>query len=472
GPRLKKILLRSGAVSSSDDGVFSREEYLNRGQEYEKAGQYHPAVKEYHRALRLDPNSSQAHYRLGVIYDLFLEDRAMAIHHYEIFLGGNKNSSHAPEVISRLKELRSQIGANVLSGEGIWTTPSPPSKPEQIEVARTPSYTGEDYLRKGDAWRNKGDPGRALEAYHRALKLSPSNASTYLGIGIASLDQGEYTVAVTALLKARSLGQGQPVKKYLAKAYLRLAAGSLASKDFQKSIKYCRKAHEEGSTKQADEGLWKVYHAGFRDCYEKGDYSAAADNLKSCLKLKPDVADDCLSLGDLYARKLGDAGKAKRYYAKYLELAPRGEAADRIRKIVETARPGTTSNRPSSVPVKKVKHSAVEYYNQGSRHQRAGQYELSRKEYIRAIKLKPNFYQAYYNLGIIYNKTNQPSRALAAYKKAAGLKPDFARAQLAIFNLYYYHYKMKNLARPYAERYIKLAPGTRQAAELSKWLKK
>jgi len=88
GPELKRFLLRTGAVSSSDSGIFSRDDYINRGREFEDAGQYRPAVKEYHRALRLDTDSSEAHYRLGVIYDRYLEDKANAIHHYEIFLSG------------------------------------------------------------------------------------------------------------------------------------------------------------------------------------------------------------------------------------------------------------------------------------------------------------------------------------------------------------------------------------------------
>jgi len=475
GPELKRFLLRTGAVSASDSGIFSRDDYINRGREFEDAGQFRPAVKEYHRALRLDPNSSEAHYRLGIIYDRYLEDRANAIHHYEIFLAGNRRSSHAPEVISRLKEVRLKVGAEVLAGNGLLPTPSPPALPPlppPPSGTTTPALTAEGFFRKGEEWREKGEPARAINAYQESLKLSPDNPRAYFGVGAASLVLTEYEAAISALLKARSLDQSLPVKKLLTRAYLRLGAGALSSRQFQESIEYYEKARAEGSVEQAEEGLWKAYHASFRDRYQDEDYKAAAGYLRRCLKLKPDVADDYLAMGDLYTEKLGDRKEGRHNYDKYLELAPRGKEAERVREILEPPRPAATPARVEPTPVQPVKYSAVEHYNRGTSYQQSGNYESARKEYLQAINLKPDFYQAYYNLGVLYNKDNQPSKALSAYKKAASLNPNFPRAQLAIFNLYYHHYKMKNLARPYAERYVKLAPGTPQAKELSKWLKR
>ena len=86
------------------------------------------------------------------------------------------------------------------------------------------------------------------------------------------------------------------------------------------------------------------------------------------------------------------------------------------------------------------------------------------------MELKPDFFPAYYNLGVLYNQTGRPKEALAAYKKAAQLKPDFARVHLALFNLYYHQFKMKNLARRHARRYVELEPDSSQAKVLANWL--
>jgi len=316
----------------------------------------------------------------------------------------------------------------------------------------------------------KGDPGRALSAYRQCLELSPDNARAYLGIGTASLSRGEYDEAVSALLKARSLDGSLPVRGPLAGAYLRLGAGALSSQRFEGAIDYYRKALAEGSVEQANEGLWKAHHTYFRDRYQEGDYSAAATHLRACLKIKPDVADDYLALGDLYADKLGDQSRARRYYALYLERSPEGKDAVRAGKFIHPTRMEDEPEKRRAAAPAPRRLSATEHYNRGANYQRAGQDEAARQEYLQAINLKPDFYQAYYNLGVLYNKSRRFSRALKAYKKAACLKPDFARAQLAIFNLYYHHYRMTNLARPYAERYVRLAPGTTQAKELARWL--
>lgn len=474
GPELKRILLRTGVVDASEAGVFSRDDYLNRGKEFEGVGQYRAAAKEYHRALRLAPDSSRAHYRLGVIYDQYLEDKANAIHHYEIFLAGNKQSPHAAEIIARLKEIRQEIDMEALAAEGLIATPSPQVAP----TTATPDgivpleKTAEDFLRQGQEWSDKGDAEKAREAYYQAIELSPENPQAYLGIGRAYIALGEYENAVKSLLKVRNLDKNVPIKDLLIQTYLRLGAGALSSKRFKESMDYYEKAREEGGVAQAEEGLWKVYHAYFRDRYQTGDYKSAASYLRACLKLKPDVADDHLALGDLYVNKLGDRRQGNREYAKYLELSPRGKDADRIREIIKTTHTNAKSTTKKIVTPQSEKYSAIEYYNRGTAFQSKGEYESARKEYLQAINLKPDFYQAYYNLGVLYNKNNEQDKALNAYKRAAAINPNFPRAQLAIFNLYYYHYKMKNLARPYAENYIRLAPGTKQAEELSKWLKK
>jgi len=86
------------------------------------------------------------------------------------------------------------------------------------------------------------------------------------------------------------------------------------------------------------------------------------------------------------------------------------------------------------------------------------------------LRRQPEFYQAFYNLGLVYYQEGRADQALAAFKEAARLNPDFPPAQLSLFNLYYYHYRMKNLARPHALRYIELAPDTPQARELRRGL--
>ncbi len=473
---IKQLLQTAGAASSSEKELLSRDDYLERARGYEKAGQFHLAEKEYLSALKLDPLSSDLHYRLGILYDTFLGDTVSAIQHYETFLSANPKSSRAPEVIARLKEARARIGGNTLAGEGLPPTPpaplpAPPSPPPSVAAA-TPVIGADDYYREGMQREQSGETALAISAFQRCLKIDPEYAKAYRGLGKALLAQGEYTRAVSALEKARSLDGTLPVGDDLARSYLLCGDAALSSKHLEESIGWFQKAREEGSVEEADEGLWKAHHAYFRSKYESGDFSAAASHLQSCLDLKSEVADDYLALGDLYAGELKNPGRARTYYTLYLEHSPKGKEAERVRAFLgPTAEPKEKLEQRRPPPVMQARPiSAVEHYNRGTNYQASGQLEAARQEYVRAINLKPDFYQAFYNLGVLYNKTGKPAAALAAYKKSALLNPDFAPAQLAIFDLYYHHYKMKNLARPFAVKYVRLAPDTPQAKELAKWL--
>ncbi|MFH1039398.1 MAG: tetratricopeptide repeat protein [PVC group bacterium] len=467
-PALKRLLEQAGAVSASESGLLSRDDYLKRGRGYEAAGQFHLAEKEYRRALELDPSAGDVHYRLGMLYDTFLGDTVGAVHHYETFLAANLGSSRAPEVIARLKNVRSRMGGHLLAGEGLLSTPPAVSGPSPAWTAPPPALGADDYYREGERLEKEGETARAISAFQRCLELRPEHPKAHLGLGIASLAQGDYEKAVSALQKARSLDGSLPVREHLARAYLLLGAGALSSKRLDESIAYYQKAREEGSREDADEGLWKAHHACFRSHARDGDFSSAAAHLKACLELKPEVADDYLALGDLYAQNLNDRKRARTYYALYLDRAPEGKDADRIKEFIG---PSPAQKPPAAAPARPPTVSAADHYNRGANYQRAGQFEAARQEYLRAINARPDFYQAFYNLGTLYNQAGRPDEALSTYKQAARLKPDFALAQLAIFNLYYHNYKMKNLARPFAERYVQLAPGTPQAKELLQWLR-
>lgn len=465
---LKRLLEGSSLVSATEAGLFTRDDYLRQGEEYETAGQYRLAEDEYLRALELDPDSADAHYRLGGIYDRFLGDRERAVSHYESYLKLRPRSSSAGRVISRLNELRPSLA------------PGPVSEPEgKLSPAPLPTPAGpvppaeEEYYREGERLAREGEFGRAADAYRRCLEADPEYPSARLGLGRALLAAGDSAGAAAALSRARELDPGAPVAKPLGRAYVLLGAGSLAAGRFEEAIGHYQMAREEGMTAEADEGIWKAHHNYSRHLRERGDYRAAVRQLERSLELRPEVEEDYFTLAGLYGDRLNDPRRARDYYQKYLELFPRGKFADRARESLRPVRaerpPATPVPRPPASPPP-VRMTAVEHYNRGAVYQREGRDGEAAAEYRQAIRLKPDFYQAYYNLGIVHHRAGRTDPALAAFKEAARLNPDFAPAQLSLFNLYYHHYRMKNLARPHALRYIQLAPGTPQAEELRRGL--
>jgi len=467
---LKRLLERSSSVSVTEAGLFTRDDYLRQGQAYEAAGQYRLAGKEYRQALELDPAAADAHYRLGRISDRFLGDPAAAVSHYESFLKLRPRSPEAGEVITRLGEIRPEQPdiPTAAAPAARKTTPRPPLTSASDAAATPPSP--EEYCRQGERLAREGEPDRAAAVYRQCLEQSPDYPPAFLGLGKALLDAGDYSEAETALNQARQLDPAAPAGQYLGRVYILRGAGALASGRFEESMEYYRKARQEGLVEEAEEGLWKARHNYYRRLREEGDHQAAALQLEKCLLLRPEVEEDYLELAELYGEELGRSDRARHYYQKYLEAFPRGKFADRAGEKLRPSPPAPSVPPDPAAPPPARELSGIEHYNRGAVYQREGKYPAAREEYLKAVRSRPDLYQAFYNLGIIYHREGRTDRALAAFKEAARLNPDFPQVQLSLFNLYYHHYRMKNLARPHAQRYIELAPDTPQARELRRGL--
>lgn len=60
--------------------------YHLRAQLHLKNGEIKPARQDYLKAIELRPGYTNAHYNLALLYDVFLQELALAIEHYSIYL--------------------------------------------------------------------------------------------------------------------------------------------------------------------------------------------------------------------------------------------------------------------------------------------------------------------------------------------------------------------------------------------------
>lgn len=80
------------------------EAYHLRGQLLVKQGKIHEAREDYMKALELNPDYSNAHYNLALLYDIYLQDIAQALKHYEQYMALSKQPDEKiREWISHLK---------------------------------------------------------------------------------------------------------------------------------------------------------------------------------------------------------------------------------------------------------------------------------------------------------------------------------------------------------------------------------
>ncbi len=74
---------------------------------YRRQGRFEDARRIYQMALQQNPEYAQVHYNLGVLFDLYLQDRDLAIEHYQrhLDLTGNKDKKVKRWISQLNKEL-------------------------------------------------------------------------------------------------------------------------------------------------------------------------------------------------------------------------------------------------------------------------------------------------------------------------------------------------------------------------------
>jgi tetratricopeptide (TPR) repeat protein len=86
-----------------------------------RQGRFEAAESAYLRALAADPDYALAHYNLGVLYDLYQQQPATAVQHYERYVALAGGEDPAP-VDKWIADLRRRIGepAQTAQAEGTW----------------------------------------------------------------------------------------------------------------------------------------------------------------------------------------------------------------------------------------------------------------------------------------------------------------------------------------------------------------
>ena len=65
------------------------------------------------------------------------------------------------------------------------------------------------YSNRGNAYKRKGEPVRAIQDYNRSLELDPRSSETYYNRGNAHTDLGDPALAVQDYSKALEMSEGE-----------------------------------------------------------------------------------------------------------------------------------------------------------------------------------------------------------------------------------------------------------------------
>jgi predicted CXXCH cytochrome family protein len=246
------------------------------------------------------------------------------------------------------------------------------------------------YIQLGDAWLASGEQGKAVEAYERAVQLTPQN-----------------------LRALQSLARGWK------------AAGELArsSQVLQQAIQIA----------PSDATSWYQYGVV---ASQLGRTPEAIEHLDKAIALNPDLPGVYTTLAGIQAAA-GQKEQAESALRKALRVNPYDAAAWDLagRALAE----------------KREFHEALYNFEQAIRHRpnfgpylydyaltlyTSGQLERAQESAQAAVKADPNLAEARVLLGGLFARKRQLSDAAKEYQEALRLRPDFARARLDLASVF------------------------------------
>jgi tetratricopeptide (TPR) repeat protein len=118
----------AGCIPDESRVDEEKDPHFQRGRNLVNSQDYKGAVEEFEKALETNPRSAAAHFELGWLYDIKLNDYAAAIYHYERNRQLNPKSDFAQRVEEQIRSCKQELANNVF--------PLPDSRNLQREVDR------------------------------------------------------------------------------------------------------------------------------------------------------------------------------------------------------------------------------------------------------------------------------------------------------------------------------------------------
>jgi tetratricopeptide (TPR) repeat protein len=232
-----------------------------------------------------------------------------------------------------------------------------------------------DWFDKGYALGIAGRNQEAMEAFSRAIELSPKDAEAYSNRGAVYGKLGDHKQAIRDHDRAIELNPKLAAAyNNRGSAYADLGNHRRAIKDFDRAI--------ELNTKYE----WAYANRGIA-YHNLGDHKQAIRDYDRAIELDPGFAKAYNNRGAAYLI-LGNHQQAIRDYDRAIELDPKLEIA---------------------------------YINRGIAYAKLGDYRKAMRDLDKAIELFPKFAEAYRYRGIAYGALGDNQQALEDLKIAAGL---------------------------------------------------
>ncbi|MFH1227499.1 MAG: tetratricopeptide repeat protein [Planctomycetota bacterium] len=323
----------------------------------------------------------------------------------------------------RIADIRAQA-KSILDRAGGAPTPD-----QKIQLAREsldvdPTY-GDAWQVIGYAYREKEVYDKAVEAFTKAIKATPTLAySYYERARITTNIYKKRDQAIPDFAKVLELDPNSDIGWF--------AKGTVEyyQEDYDKAISSYNKAIE------LNPNYAEAYHNRGATYRNKENMDQAIKDYNKVIELNPNYIEAYSNRGIAYWMK-GDTAQAIKDWAKTIELDPKFAQAYYNRGCVYTKTGAIELAIKDFNKAMELDPNNASFYNgRGIAYSEKGDRAQAIKDYDKATELDPNDTNAYTNRGLVYKNMGKAELAIKEYDKAIELNPNHAKAYADRGNAY------------------------------------
>jgi tetratricopeptide (TPR) repeat protein len=253
------------------------------------------------------------------------------------------------------------------------------------EIARQHPTQAEFYIALGDAYRDSGDPAKAVGPYEEALKINPASVAALKRLSLALEDSHQYARLAEVLEHARQAAPNDPAVWF--------QIGSFDSDQGRNA----QAVTELEKAVALDPDLAEGYQNLGVALAESGQSDRAEQAFRNALRIRPYDARTYANLAKLLAAQKNDVPQAQYDYERAIALRP---------------------------------DFATAHFDYGVLLGRLNRLDAAQTQMEAALHYDPQLAEAHNLLGGIFEMKRQLPAAEREYREAIRLKPAFARAHL------------------------------------------
>ena len=251
------------------------------------------AQKFYNQVISIDPNYSQAHNNLGIIFKTLGENQK-AIDYLKKAIKINPNYVDA---LNNLGNIFKELGENQKAKDCY-----------EKAIAINPNHT-HTYNNLGLIFKNLGEYEKAKSFYEKVIKIDPKYTSAHNNLGVIFKELREYQKAKSCYEKAIAINPNYT------HAYYNLGVIFEKLRENQKGIDYYKKAIKiDPNYTPAHNNLGNIFK-------ELGENQKAKDCYEKAIEINPNYSQAHNNLGVIYT-VFGENQKAKSCYEKAFKIDP------------------------------------------------------------------------------------------------------------------------------------------------------